>query len=78
MQSVLLHPGEVLYIPPYWLVYTEAVSLSLSVDVLSISREQDLLLPAFHMSLPFKKELIQTKAQRIVSSQVILYIILTT
>lgn len=73
IQSVLLHPGEVLYIPPYWLVYTEAVSLSLSVDVLSFSKEQDALLPAFHMSLPFKREHIQTKAQRIVSSQVIFY-----
>jgi hypothetical protein len=51
--TVKLAAGEVLYIPPYWLVHAEAPVLSLSLDVLSVSKEQLILMPAFHMGLPF-------------------------
>ena len=70
VMSVSLSPGEVLYIPPYWLVHTQAPQLSLSIDVLSASQEQRLLLPAFHMALPFDNAAVQTPEQRIVSAQV--------
>lgn len=77
MQKVVLNPGEVLYVPPYWLVHTEAATLSLSVDVLSVSKEQLLLMPADHMGLPFKEEQVATKEQRIVSAQVFLVHVLS-
>ena len=77
IQEVTLNPGEVLYVPPYWLVHTEARTLSLSLDVLSVSKEQLLLLPADHMGLPFRGEEVASKEQRIVSAQVFLVHVLS-
>lgn len=71
---ISLHPGEVLYIPPYWIIHSEAITLSIIIDVLSLSKEQDLLMPAYHMSLPFHSMNIKTKEARIVSAQVCLLI----
>lgn len=70
LTNILLHPGEVLYIPPYWIIHSEAITLSFIIDVLSLSKEQDLLMPAYHMSLPFHFINIETKEARIVSAQV--------
>lgn len=70
LTNILLHPGEVLYIPPYWIIHSEAITLSVIIDVLSLSKEQDLLMPAYHMSLPFHLINIETKEARIVSAQV--------
>ncbi len=77
VQKVVLAPGEVLYIPPYWFVHSEALTLSVSLDVLSVSQEQLLLLPAEHMGLPFKEADVATKEQRIVSAQVFLVHVLS-
>ncbi len=68
--SGTLQAGEVLYIPPYWTVHSEAPnSLSVILDVLSVSHEQILLTPAFLHPLPFDKG--QTRDERIVSAQVL-------
>lgn len=77
IQRVVLNPGEVLYVPPYWVVHSEALTLSLSLDVLSVSKEQLLLMPADHMGLPFAGEQVATKEQRIVSAQVFLVHVLS-
>ena len=74
LTNMLLHPGEVLYIPPYWIIHSEAITLSVIIDVLSLSKEQDILMPAYHMSLPFHSMNIKTKEARIVSAQVCLLI----
>jgi len=42
----------------------------MTIDVLSLSKEQDLLMPAYHMSLPFHANHVDTKEGRIVSAQV--------
>lgn len=67
--SGTLRAGEVLYVPPYWTVRSEAPSsLSVTLDVLSVSHEQLLLTPVFLQALPFDKG--QTRDERIVSAQV--------
>ena len=83
--STVLRTGEVLYIPPYWMAHSEVVhnvpvfnastfripvSVSLSLDVLSVSQEQLLLMPAFHMALPFSNQNLKSKEEKIVSAQV--------
>ena len=65
---ITLQPGQSLYIPPYWSVHQEAERLSVTLDVLSASQEQLWLTTAYQMPLPFGK--VQTKEERIVSSQV--------
>eukprot|EP00598_Pedospumella_elongata_P000332 CAMPEP_0184973120 /NCGR_PEP_ID=MMETSP1098-20130426/5014_1 /TAXON_ID=89044 /ORGANISM="Spumella elongata, Strain CCAP 955/1" /LENGTH=515 /DNA_ID=CAMNT_0027495551 /DNA_START=241 /DNA_END=1788 /DNA_ORIENTATION=- len=77
VQKVVLEPGEVLYIPPYWFMHSEALALSVSLDVLSVSQEQLLLLPAEHMGLPFQEADVATKEQRFVSAQVFLVHVLS-
>jgi hypothetical protein len=77
VQVVQLRAGDVLYVPPYWSVHTEAASLSVLLDVLSLSQEQLLLTPAFYMEMPFVQELTQSKEQRIVSAQVFLVHVLS-
>ena len=39
VKAVTLHPGEVLYVPPYWLVRAEFPVLSVFLDVPSLSEE---------------------------------------
>lgn len=38
-RAVTLNPGEVLYVPPYWLVRSEFPVLSVFLDVPSLSEE---------------------------------------
>ena len=71
--SKIVNPGEILYIPPYWYVHSETQhQLSLTLDVLSVSKEHLLLQNIWHMLLPFKNDTISTKNGRIVSAQVYL------
>lgn len=68
-----LSPGEVLYIPPYWLVLTESADTELSVglDVVSVSREQVVLAEGYAMSLPFRNFSNATKQERVLATQVL-------
>ena len=66
-----------LYIPPYWLVHSEALTLSASLDVHSVSSEQLLLLPLNHMQLPFQTKHASTKSERVVSAQVFIVHVLS-
>lgn len=69
----LVNPGDVIYIPPYWYVHIESRhQLSLTLDVLSVSKEHLLLQNIWHMQLPFNNDTITTKNGRIVSAQVYL------
>jgi ribosomal protein L16 Arg81 hydroxylase len=55
--SISLSAGSILYIPPFWHVHTEEMSLngvSFGVDVLSISEQQRLLMEAYSTSLPLR------------------------
>jgi hypothetical protein len=67
-----LSPGQVLYIPPYWFVLTEAADTELSVglDVVSVSRAQAVLAEAYAMALPFRNFSHATKEERIIATQV--------
>lgn len=77
VQSVHLQAGEVLYIPPYWMVHSESHSISVILDVLSVSLEQRLILPAWYTELPFDPQALHTTEQRIVSAQVFLVHVLS-
>ncbi len=69
----LVNPGDIIYIPPYWYVHIESHhQLSLTLDVLSVSKEHLLLQNIWHMQLPFNNDTITTKNGRIVSAQVYL------
>lgn len=77
VQTVTLRAGEVLYVPPYWMVHSEAHSLSAVLDVLSVSLEQRLLLPAWYSELPFAQAALLSSEERIVSAQVFLVHVLS-
>lgn len=76
-QEAVLQAGQLLYVPPYWTVHSEAQTFSVLLDVLSVSQEQQLLSPAFHMALPFDAEQVETREQRIVAAQVFLVHVLS-
>lgn len=64
-----LEPGEVMYVPPFWTVHSEAPAhLSVTLDVLSVSHEQLVLAQAYSLPLPFPRS--QSREERIVSAQV--------
>lgn len=89
--SATLHPGQLLYIPPYWLVHTEAInsleegasptsvstSVSTVLDVLTASSVQLSLQEAWNMALPFHNNTISNKNDRIISAQVYMLHILS-
>jgi hypothetical protein len=77
IQYVTLQPGETLFIPPGYLVHTEAQNMSVYMDVLSPSIEQVIFLETMSLSFPFPGNL--TKDERIVYGQVrIIRIIIIT
>jgi hypothetical protein len=51
--EVMLHPGDVLYIPPYWQHRVESLSLSLSLSILSPSYVEASLAEVFWENVPF-------------------------
>merc|ERR1711991_1294942 len=79
VQHIVMKPGDLLYISPYWNVRPRSLStMSIGIDVSSASISQLHLLEAFYMNLPFDTEDIQrddpaeTKLRRIVAAQVFL------
>lgn len=75
--EVALNPGEVLYVPPFHMVRSEARTLSVTLDVLSPSQEQILLTEAFLSPLPFDNTTSSSQEARVVSSQVFLVHVLS-
>ena len=61
--EVELRAGQVLYVPPFWLLHTEATTLSLTLDVRSPSKEQMLLMPALYARPPFPPPAAGTREQ---------------
>lgn len=55
--EVLLNSGDVLYVPPYHVVRSEARTLSVTLDILSPSEEQIRLTEAYLTPLPFDSKL---------------------
>jgi hypothetical protein len=51
--EVMLHPGDVLYIPPYWQHRVESLSLSLSLSILSPSYVEASFAEVFWENVPF-------------------------
>ena len=79
VQHVLMKPGDLLYIPPFWNVRPRSLeTMSIGIDIISASIGQLSLLEAFYMNLPFDVEDIQredpqeTKRRRIVAAQIFL------
>lgn len=86
--EVILRAGQVLYIPPYWLVqlenpitlpYNSGASAaqvsrthSLSMDVLSPSLPQLVTLEAFHSPLPYLEGEMTSEVDRLIAAQVYL------
>jgi hypothetical protein len=66
-----LSPGEVLYIPPYWLVRIEHTELSMSLDVKSLSREQVLLSEANALGVVLGN--VSTDEEKLIAAQVTSY-----
>lgn len=64
----VLTKGQVLYVPPYWTVRSEARTLSVTLDVLSPSDDQISLSEAHFAALPFSD--VSSKEKKIISSQV--------
>jgi hypothetical protein len=54
--EVILHPGDILYIPPYWLHRVESLSFSVSVSILSPSEEERIYQEALWVSVPLSRE----------------------
>lgn len=70
--TAVLRPGDVLYVPPYWMVRSQVTqSLSVALDVLSASHQQLLLAQADQLPFPFLQSN-QTREERAVSAQVFL------
>ena len=67
--SALLHPGEVLYIPPYWYAHVEAMSFAAFLDVPSISEEQVTLTELMYMHIKNMK--ISREDEKVVVAQVL-------
>lgn len=55
LDFVELNPGETLFIPPGYAVLAEATTLSVTIDVLSPSREQILFMEALLTPLPLTR-----------------------
>lgn len=53
--SVVLHPGDVLYIPPYWGHRVESTTLSLSLSVISPAKLNSQFAEIYWENLPFGK-----------------------
>lgn len=51
--EVLVHPGDVLYIPPYWQHRVESLTFSLSLSILSPSYVEASLAEVFWENVPF-------------------------
>lgn len=51
--EVIVKPGDVLYIPPYWTHYVESLSLSLSLSILSPSTTEAALSEIYWQKVPF-------------------------
>lgn len=61
MQSVVVNAGETLFIPPGYMVYSEAIFPSVFLDVLSPSKEQILLMEAMMTPVPMQKATVDKK-----------------
>ena len=60
--KVTLSPGDVLYVPPFWGVHSEAVKgISTVLDVPSLSADQLALVEAWHMRLPLQDPALYTR-----------------
>lgn len=70
MDYVDVQPGDVLIVPPGWMIHTEAHNTSLFLDIQSPSLEQVKLLEAMSTRLPFPGSL--EKNEKIVYAQVYL------
>jgi len=54
--EVVLEPGDLLYLPPFWFHRVTAETTSISVNVWSDSTEGDLRLALEHLPIPFEDE----------------------
>jgi len=72
LQSVTITAGEVLYVPPGYMVQTESTitNISISLEILSPSKEQILLLESLMIPLPFSI-VNKTMEEKIISTQVL-------
>lgn len=72
LQSVTITAGEVLYVPPGYMVHTESTitNISISLEILSPSKEQILLLESLMIPLPFSI-VNKTMEEKIISTQVL-------
>eukprot|EP01031_Cornospumella_fuschlensis_P026490 gene26490-32014_t len=78
-QEALVHktaPGEIVYIPPGYMVYTEASTPSMYVDVHSISSEQKLYTESLSVQIPWYAYNL-TEMERVVYTQVFLVHVLS-
>lgn len=71
IRAVTLNPGEVLYVPPYWLVRSEFPVLSVFIDVPSLSEEMLHLKEAEFTVVPLGK-MSDIPNERIIGAQVYL------
>lgn len=67
--EVILNPGQALYIPPYWLVRSEFMSLSMHLDINSLSDTEVRLAEAQFTDIPLGNFTTDLK-QRTVAAQV--------
>ncbi|RYY82141.1 hypothetical protein EON63_13930 [archaeon] len=78
-QEALVHktyPGEIVYIPPGYMVFTEAYTPSMYVDVYSISSEQKLYTESLSVKIPWYQYNL-TETERVVYTQVFLVHVLS-
>lgn len=66
---VVLDPGQALYVPPYWFIRSEFSSVSVFLDVKSLSKVQVLLATAQFVDIPLGN-FSSVPEERIVGSQV--------
>jgi hypothetical protein len=62
--EIIVKPGDILYIPPYWSHYVESLSLSLSLSVLSPSMIEAALSEIYWQKVPFGGDFSQSRYHR--------------
>lgn len=72
--EVVLEPGQALYIPPYWLVRSEFLGLSMVLDIKSLSRVQIRLAAAQFVDIPLGN-FSSSPEDRVVAAQVCLILL---
>jgi hypothetical protein len=81
--EIILSPGDILYIPPYWQHRVESLTLSLSMSIVSPSEIEAAFSEIFWMKVPFglfqySSRMVRSKVLQIYFEEIFLLLVTTT